>query len=192
MYCHSKNNTCCPDASAAGHIGRLPHLRAFELCGGSCVSRLKNPEFFRVRLLCRYPYFLAAMATIYTVEPLLTRVYITNVCTAGEKVRQSVHRGVQGSYALSKYEAAQAAPELEHGCHTIDSVVGQSLGRQILCRTRSEGGQLQSVLCVCLLMPAVKKSKLHNRAGWYYAAEAAWKLPRRCCGSCAWSCSGRC
>lgn len=34
----------------------------------------------------RYPYFLAAMATLYTVEPLLTRVYITNVCTAGEKV----------------------------------------------------------------------------------------------------------
>ena len=34
----------------------------------------------------RYPYFLGLMATLYTVEPLLTRVYIQNVCLAGEKV----------------------------------------------------------------------------------------------------------
>ena len=36
--------------------------------------------------MSRYPYFLGVMATLYTVEPLLTRVYIKNVCIAGEKV----------------------------------------------------------------------------------------------------------
>ena len=36
--------------------------------------------------MARYPYFLGLMATLYTVEPLLTRVYIQNVCLAGEKV----------------------------------------------------------------------------------------------------------
>lgn len=36
--------------------------------------------------MARYPYFLGLMATLYTVEPLLTRVYIRNVCMAGEKV----------------------------------------------------------------------------------------------------------
>ena len=39
--------------------------------------------------MARYPYFLGLMATLYTVEPLLTRVYIRNVCMAGEKVRHS-------------------------------------------------------------------------------------------------------
>ena len=36
--------------------------------------------------MSRYPPFLAALAAIYIIEPLLTRVYIQNVCTAGEKV----------------------------------------------------------------------------------------------------------
>ena len=36
--------------------------------------------------MARYPYFLGLMATLYTVEPLFTRVYIQNVCMAGEKV----------------------------------------------------------------------------------------------------------
>lgn len=35
--------------------------------------------------LSRYPFFLGALTTVYIVEPLLTRVYIQNVCTAGEK-----------------------------------------------------------------------------------------------------------
>ena len=39
--------------------------------------------------MARYPYFLGLMATLYTVEPLLTRVYIQNVCMAGEKVGDS-------------------------------------------------------------------------------------------------------
>jgi hypothetical protein len=39
--------------------------------------------------MARYPYFLGLMATLYTVEPLLTRVYIRNVCMAGEKVWSS-------------------------------------------------------------------------------------------------------
>ena len=50
--------------------------------------------------MSRYPYFLGVMATLYTVEPLLTRVYIKNVCIAGEKVchitgamHQSTSRG---------------------------------------------------------------------------------------------------
>ena len=36
--------------------------------------------------MSRYPFFLGIMATLYTIEPLLTRVYIKNVCIAGEKV----------------------------------------------------------------------------------------------------------
>lgn len=36
--------------------------------------------------MSRYPPFLAALAAIYIIEPLLTRVYIQNVCSAGEKV----------------------------------------------------------------------------------------------------------
>ena len=37
--------------------------------------------------MSRYPPFLAALAAIYILEPLLTRVYICNACTAGEKAR---------------------------------------------------------------------------------------------------------
>jgi ATP-binding cassette subfamily B (MDR/TAP) protein 8 len=37
--------------------------------------------------MSRYPPFLAALAAIYIIEPLLTRVYIRNACTAGEKAR---------------------------------------------------------------------------------------------------------
>ena len=36
--------------------------------------------------MSQYPYFLGVMATLYIVEPLLTLVYIKNVCIAGEKV----------------------------------------------------------------------------------------------------------
>ena len=40
--------------------------------------------------MSRYLPFLGALSTVYIVEPLLTRVYIQNVCTAGEKVRRKV------------------------------------------------------------------------------------------------------
>ena len=33
-----------------------------------------------------YPKFLGILATLYIVEPLVTRVYIQNACAAGEKV----------------------------------------------------------------------------------------------------------
>lgn len=36
--------------------------------------------------LQRYPAFFALFAAIYVIEPLLTRVYIKNMCAAGEKV----------------------------------------------------------------------------------------------------------
>ena len=37
--------------------------------------------------LQEYPKFFALFAAIYVIEPLLTRVYIRNMCAAGEKVR---------------------------------------------------------------------------------------------------------
>lgn len=37
--------------------------------------------------LQQYPKFFALFAAIYVIEPLLTRVYIKNMCAAGEKVR---------------------------------------------------------------------------------------------------------
>lgn len=37
--------------------------------------------------LQEYPKFFAVFAAIYVIEPLLTRVYIKNMCAAGEKVR---------------------------------------------------------------------------------------------------------
>lgn len=48
--------------------------------------------------MARYPYFLGLMATLYAVEPLLTRVYIQNVCMAGEKVGASLNAPVAPSH----------------------------------------------------------------------------------------------
>ena len=36
-----------------------------------------------------YPKFLGVLATLYVVEPLVTRIYIQNACAAGEKVNFS-------------------------------------------------------------------------------------------------------
>lgn len=38
-----------------------------------------------------YPKFLGVLATLYIVEPLVTRIYIQNACAAGEKVTFSGH-----------------------------------------------------------------------------------------------------
>lgn len=39
------------------------------------------------RAASAYPKFLGVLATLYVVEPLVTRVYIRNACAAGEKVK---------------------------------------------------------------------------------------------------------
>lgn len=39
------------------------------------------------RAASAYPKFLGVLATLYIVEPLVTRVYIQNACAAGEKVK---------------------------------------------------------------------------------------------------------
>ena len=81
---------------------RLTHSRALHVCG-TCAGvsvvicsmcNLATPILSGILFeiltgrqpMARYPYFLGLMATLYTVEPLLTRVYIQNVCLAGEKV----------------------------------------------------------------------------------------------------------
>ena len=43
----------------------------------------------------RYCWYLGGLAALYTAEPLLTRVYISNVVSAGEKVH--LCSGVQAS-----------------------------------------------------------------------------------------------
>ncbi len=60
--------------------------------------------------MARYPYFLGLMATLYTVEPLLTRVYIQNVCLAGEKVCRPVSSVVH--MFTDGLGAAEALPQL--------------------------------------------------------------------------------
>lgn len=89
-----------------GRTPVLPGLRCMqpdtEPCNGAGVSlvvcsacNLASPVISGILFeiltgrqpMARYPYFLGIMATLYAVEPLLTRVYIRNVCMAGEKVR---------------------------------------------------------------------------------------------------------
>lgn len=40
----------------------------------------------RGRSMSQYPVFFAVFAVIYVVEPLLTRIYVKQVCAAAEKV----------------------------------------------------------------------------------------------------------
>lgn len=40
----------------------------------------------RGRSISQYPAFFAVFAAIYVIEPLLTRVYVRQVCAAAEKV----------------------------------------------------------------------------------------------------------
>ncbi|BDA40377.1 mitochondrial potassium channel ATP-binding subunit [Coccomyxa sp. Obi] len=63
--------------------------------------------------MSRYPYFLAAMATLYTVEPLLTRVYITNVCTAGEKVLRQLRMELFRTLLMQRVEFFDRHPTPE-------------------------------------------------------------------------------
>ena len=51
----------------------------------------------------RYCWFLGCLATLYTVEPLMTRLYISNVVSAGERVRP--HQSVLPThiYYLSQF-----------------------------------------------------------------------------------------
>ncbi|CAK0787986.1 hypothetical protein CVIRNUC_011208 [Coccomyxa viridis] len=54
--------------------------------------------------MSRYPYFLGVMATLYTVEPLLTRVYIKNVCIAGEKVLRLIRMELFRTLLMERVE----------------------------------------------------------------------------------------
>ena len=43
----------------------------------------------RGRSMSQYPIFFAVFAAIYVIEPLLTRMYVKQVCAAAEKVSSS-------------------------------------------------------------------------------------------------------
>lgn len=44
----------------------------------------------RGRSISQYPAFFAVFAAIYIIEPLLTRVYVRQMCAAAEKVRSQL------------------------------------------------------------------------------------------------------
>lgn len=54
--------------------------------------------------LQRYPAFFALFAAIYIIEPLLTRVYIKNMCAAGEKVLATLRRELFRTLLLQRID----------------------------------------------------------------------------------------